>query len=65
MHFAAIGKHTLTFSSSLFDVVSDVINSLNFLGYYKNSTEIEVLLTNETKDPNSFILYHNHSNVCN
>ena len=64
MHFAALGKHTLTFSSSLFDVVSDVINSLNFMGYYKNSTQIDVRLTDETKDSNSSILYHNHSNVC-
>ena len=39
MDYFALGKHTFAFSSSLFDVVSDVVNSLNFLGYYNNSMD--------------------------
>ena len=39
MDYFALGKHTFAFSSSLFDVVSDVLNSLNFLGYYNNSMD--------------------------
>ena len=65
MDFAALCKHTLTFSSSLFDVTSDVINSLNFLGYYKNSTQISSLLGNVTKESNHSFQNSNYSIVSN
>ena len=63
MDFVALGKHTLTFSSSLFDVVSDVINALNFLGYYKNTTEIDNFYGNasRTQENSTYI----DSGVCN
>ena len=41
MDFVGLGKHTFTFSSSLFDVVSDILNSLNFMGYYNPTTSNE------------------------
>jgi len=62
MDFAALGKHTLTFSSSLFDVASDVINSLNFLGY---STEFRSVLGNVTTESENTTLNCNDSIVCN
>ena len=63
MNFVALGKHTLTFSSSLFDVVSDVINSLNFLGYYKNTTDIDSFYTNRSRFLENFTYID--SGVCN
>ena len=38
MDWIGLAKNTFTFSSSLFDVVSDIINSLTFMGYYNPST---------------------------
>lgn len=38
MDWIGLGKHTFTFSSSLFDVVSDILNSLTFMGYYNPLT---------------------------
>ena len=65
MNFVALGKYTITFSSSLFDVVSDVINSLNFLGYYKDPTEINRSLKNFTNEQENSFNNSNYSNVCN
>ena len=41
MDFVGLTKHTFTFCSSLFDVVSDILNSLNFMGYYNPRTRNE------------------------
>ena len=38
MDWLGLGKHTLTFSSSLFDIGSDITNSLNFLGVFNPNT---------------------------
>ena len=65
MDYAALGKHTLTFSSSLFDVASDVINSLNFLGYYNEITNSSEQTLNGSIDTNHSLLYHNASYLSN
>ena len=65
MDYLALGKHTLTFSSSLFDVVSDVINSLNFLGYYNDIRNSSVLTLNGSIDTNHSLLDHNASYLSN
>ena len=62
MGFAALGKHSLTFSSSLFDVASDVINSFNFFGY---STEFRSVLGNVSRESENTTLNCNNSIVCN
>ena len=41
------GKPTFTFITSLFDIVSDVINSLNFLGYYNSSMDEKLIAKKE------------------
>ena len=33
MDFLALSKHTLTFCTSAFEVVSDILNSLDFMGH--------------------------------
>ena len=40
-----LAKHTFTFSSSLFDVSSDIVNSLNFIGYYNPITDNQTSTT--------------------
>ena len=62
MGFAALGKHTLTFSSSLFDVASDVVNSFNFFGY---STEFRSDLGNVSKEFENTTLNCNNSIALN
>ena len=64
MEILALGKHSLAFSSSLFDVVSDVVNSLNFLGYYNNSTENRNFITDDIRVLKSPIIPQNTTNVC-
>lgn len=65
MDFVALGKHTLAFSSSLFDVVSDVINSLNFLGYYNIQNGNITLPGNETFVSENLFLQNNNSSLYN
>ena len=36
--FLELGRYALTFGSSLFDVWSDVVNSLTFLGYHQSAS---------------------------
>ena len=38
MDWVVFIKHFCTFGSSTFDISSDIINALNFLGYFKNKT---------------------------
>ena len=44
MDFVGLAKHTFTLATSCFDVCSDVLNGLTFLGYY-NAPEINVTAT--------------------
>ena len=43
--FIGFAKHTIAFVSSSFDMGSDFVNALNFLGYFKNSSPTNVTLS--------------------
>ena len=38
MDWIGVGKHSFTFGSTIFDIGSDIANSLNFLGVWNNDT---------------------------
>ena len=38
MNWMGLGKHSFTFGSTIFDIGSDIANSLNFLGVWNNDT---------------------------
>ena len=42
MNWLGLAKHTFTFSSTLFDMGSDLANSLNFLGVFNPNTSSNV-----------------------
>ena len=46
MDWFGLGKHTFTFSSSLFDIGSDITNSLSFLGVFNPNTSTNITLLN-------------------
>ena len=59
------GKQTFTFTTSLFDVVSDLINSLNFLGFYDSSMDEKLIAKKEYLYSCNLSHTINISNSCN
>ena len=59
------GKQTFTVITSLFDVVSDLINSLNFLGFYNISMDEKSILKKEYVYTCNLSHTVNISNSCN
>ena len=59
------GKQTFTFTTSLFDVVSDLINSLNFLGFYNSSMDEKLIAKKEYLYSCNLSHTINISNSCN
>ena len=58
------GKQTFTVTTSLFDVVSDLINSLNFLGFYNISMDEKSILKKEFVYSCNLSHTVNISNLC-
>ena len=61
MDWLGLGKHSFTFGSTLFDIGSDIANSLNFLGVFNNDTYNEIVvrtLTNLTDPTTTYSTTH-------
>ena len=68
MEWAGFAKHTLTLGTSTFDIGSDIINGLTFLGYYNPSPSNETSTVSNVSTPfgnQSFMAntFDTHSNV--